>query len=119
MVERPPARIHGRHGSLAIGLPLQVWLCLRLTLLPVIGALYVLETFSVILQVASYRLFQRCGYFEWRRYITTSISRLAGNHGSDSDVDINGIFVAFALGAFYADFISIDSAGFIIRMYLP
>ena len=57
-----PAEIFmGDTGSLAIGTALG---CLALTtntalLLPIVGALFVVETLSVILQVASFRLFKR------------------------------------------------------------
>ncbi|MEE3255968.1 MAG: phospho-N-acetylmuramoyl-pentapeptide-transferase, partial [Actinomycetota bacterium] len=110
----PPARIFmGDTGSLAIGTAFAGLALLLEThlLLPIIGALYVLETLSVIVQVASYRLFGRRifrmapihHHFElagWPE--TTVLIRMW---------IINGICVAFALGAFYADFIGLDSTG--------
>jgi len=118
----PPARIFmGDTGSLAIGTAFAGLALLLETylLLPVIGALYVLETVSVIIQVASYRLFGRRifrmapihHHFElagWPE--TTVLIRMW---------IINGICVAFALGAFYADFIGLDTAGFSRLVVLP
>lgn len=118
----PPARIFmGDTGSLAIGTAFAGLALLLEThlLLPIIGALYVLETFSVILQVASYRLFQRRVF---RMAPIHHHFELAGWPETTVLIRmwiINGIFVAFALGAFYADFIGIDSTGFATGMYLP
>ena len=109
-----PAKIFmGDTGSLAIGTAFAGLALLLEThlLLPIIGALYVLETLSVIVQVTSYRLFGRRifrmapihHHFElagWPE--TTVLIRMW---------IINGICVAFALGAFYADFIGLDSTG--------
>ena len=109
----PPARIFmGDTGSLAIGTAFAGLALLLEThlLLPIIGALYVLETLSVILQVGSYRIFGR------------RVFRMAPIHHHFELVGwpettvlirmwiINGICVAFALGAFYADFIGLDTA---------
>ncbi|MCP3933915.1 MAG: phospho-N-acetylmuramoyl-pentapeptide-transferase [Actinomycetia bacterium] len=106
----PPARVFmGDTGSLAIGSGL-AGLALMLDtqlLLPIIGGLYVLETLSVSLQVAGYkmtgkRLFRMAPihhHFElagWPE--TTVLIRLW---------IINGLFVMLALGIFYADFINI------------
>jgi phospho-N-acetylmuramoyl-pentapeptide-transferase len=105
-----PARIFmGDTGSLAIGaalaglgLQLQVDL-----LLPVIGGLFVLVTLSVLIQVASYRLFGR------------RVFRMAPLHHHfelsgwpETTVIIRfwilaGICTAVALGIFYVDFISL------------
>ena len=107
----PPAQIFmGDTGSLAIGTGMAGLALLLEThlLLPVIGGLYVLETVSVILQVGSYRLAGRRifrmapihHHFElggWPE--TTVLIRLW---------ILNGLCVAFALGIFYADYISLD-----------
>ena len=107
----PPARIFmGDTGSLAIGTAMAGLALLLEThlLLPVIGGLYVLETVSVILQVGSYRLAKRRifrmapihHHFElggWPE--TTVLIRLW---------ILNGLCVAFALGIFYADYVSLD-----------
>ena len=69
-----PARIFmGDTGSLAIGAGL-AGLCLQMNLvllLPVIAGLFVLVTLSVIIQVASFRLFHR-RVFRMAPFITTS-----------------------------------------------
>lgn len=106
----PPAQIFmGDTGSLAIGTALA---CLALLLdthllLLVIGGLYVMETVSVILQVASFKTtgkrifriapihhhFEQLGWPE-----TTVLIRFW---------IINGLLVMLALGIFYADFIGV------------
>jgi phospho-N-acetylmuramoyl-pentapeptide-transferase len=104
-----PARIFmGDTGALAIGAGMA---CLALTLntqllLPIIGALYVVESLSVILQVTSFRVFHR------------RIFRMAPIHhhfelGGWPETTILVRFwllavacAAIALGLFYADFIS-------------
>jgi phospho-N-acetylmuramoyl-pentapeptide-transferase len=107
----PPAQIFmGDTGSLAIGTAMAGLALLLEThlLLPVIGGLYVLETVSVILQVGSYKLAGRRifrmapihHHFElggWPE--TTVLIRLW---------ILNGLCVAFALGIFYADYVSLD-----------
>jgi phospho-N-acetylmuramoyl-pentapeptide-transferase len=103
-----PARIFmGDTGALAIGAgvaSLVLTLNVQL-LLPVFGLLYVAETFSVILQVGSFRLFKR------------RIFRMAPIHhhfelGGWPETTIiirfwllAGASAALALGLFYADFI--------------
>lgn len=105
-----PAQIFmGDTGSLAIGAGLA---CLALTtntalLLPIIGGVFVIETLSVILQVASFRL------FGGRR-----IFRMAPLHHHfellgwpETTVIIRfwilaGLCLALGLGLFYADFLS-------------
>ena len=104
-----PARIFmGDTGSLAIGAAMAALaLVMKLDLLlPVVGALFVLETLSVIVQVASFRLFHR------------RIFRMAPIHHHfelaswpETTVIIRfwvlaGLCTAMALGLFYADFIS-------------
>ena len=73
-------------------------------LLPIIGALYVIETLSVILQVASFRLFGRRifrmapihHHYELRGWPeTTVVVRFW---------IISGLCTALALGMYYADF---------------
>jgi phospho-N-acetylmuramoyl-pentapeptide-transferase len=103
-----PARIFmGDTGSLAVGagvaaiaLTLNVHL-----LLPIVGALFVTETLSVILQVGSYRIFKR------------RIFRMAPIHhhfelGGWPETTviirfwlISGMCAAVALGLYYADFV--------------
>ena len=103
-----PARIFmGDTGSLGIGAAVAViGLLMNIDLLiPIIGGLFVLETLSVILQVASYRLLHR------------RIFRMAPIHHHfellgwpETTVIIRfwilaGIFTTGALGIFYADFL--------------
>jgi phospho-N-acetylmuramoyl-pentapeptide-transferase len=103
-----PARIFmGDTGSLAIGAGIAA-LVLTLNvqlLLPILGALYVTESLSVILQVGSFRLFKR------------RILRMAPIHHHfelggwpETTVIIRfwllaGMSMALALGLYYADFI--------------
>lgn len=109
-----PARIFmGDTGSLAIGAGLAA-LCLQMQLdllLPIIGGLFVIVTLSVVVQVASFRLFRRRVFkmaplhhhFElmgWPE--TTVIIRFW---------ILAGICTAIGLGIFYADFISLGLAG--------
>jgi phospho-N-acetylmuramoyl-pentapeptide-transferase len=105
----PPAKIFmGDTGSLAIGGMLAALAVLTETelLLVILGGLYVVETASVILQVASFRLFNRRVFkmaplhhhFElggWQE--TTVIVRFW---------IIAGLSVAFGLGLFYADYLT-------------
>jgi phospho-N-acetylmuramoyl-pentapeptide-transferase len=104
-----PARIFmGDTGSLGIGTAIATLALLENVdlLLPVVGGLFVLETLSVIVQVASFRLagrrvfrmapihhhFELLGWPE-----TTVIVRFW---------ILAGLFTALSLGAFYADFLS-------------
>jgi phospho-N-acetylmuramoyl-pentapeptide-transferase len=105
-----PARIFmGDTGSLAIGAGL-AGLCLQMNLvllLPVIAGLFVMVTLSVIIQVASYRLFHR------------RVFRMAPLHHHfellgwpETTVIVRfwilaGVCTALALGLFYADFLSL------------
>ena len=104
-----PARIFmGDTGALAIGAGLAA-LVLTLNvqlLLLIVGALYVTETLSVMIQVTSFRVFKRRVFrmapihhhFELRGWPeTTVIMRF---------YILAGIFVAIGVGLFYADFIS-------------
>ena len=106
----PPARVFmGDTGSLAIGTALAGLALLLNThlLLPIIGGLYLLETVSVVVQIASFkstgkRVFRMAPihhHFElggWPE--TTVLIRLW---------IINGLLVTLALGIFYADFINV------------
>lgn len=108
-----PAQIFmGDTGSLAIGTGLAALALATNThlLLPVIGGLYVVETVSVMLQIASYRIAHRRVFkmapihhhFElmgWPE--TTVIIRFW---------IIAGALTAFGLGLFYADFLSTGAA---------
>jgi phospho-N-acetylmuramoyl-pentapeptide-transferase len=104
-----PARIiMGDTGSLAIGTGLAALALMSSTvlLLPVIGGLYVMETMSVILQVGSFRLFHR------------RVFRIAPIHHHfemlgwpETTVIVRfwilaGLCTAFALGLYYADFVT-------------
>ncbi|MGH9105949.1 MAG: phospho-N-acetylmuramoyl-pentapeptide-transferase [Acidimicrobiales bacterium] len=104
-----PARIFmGDTGSLGIGAAVAVLALLENVdlLLPVIGGLYVLETLSVIAQVASFRLFGR------------RVFRMAPIHHHfellgwpETTVIVRfwilaGLFTALSLGMFYADFLA-------------
>jgi len=104
-----PARIFmGDTGSLGIGAAVAVLALLENVdlLLPLIGGLYVLETLSVIVQVASFRLFGR------------RVFRMAPVHHHfelsgwpETTVIVRfwilaGLFTAVSLGIFYADFLA-------------
>jgi phospho-N-acetylmuramoyl-pentapeptide-transferase len=109
-----PARIFmGDTGSLGIGTAIGVLALLENVdlLLPILGGLFVLETLSVIVQVASFRLFRR------------RVFRMAPIHHHfellgwpETTVIIRfwilaGVFTALALGSFYADFLSRGGIG--------
>jgi phospho-N-acetylmuramoyl-pentapeptide-transferase len=109
-----PARIFmGDTGSLGIGAAIAVLALLENVdlLLVVIGGLFVLETLSVIIQVASFQLFHR------------RVFRMAPIHHHfelmgwpETTVIIRfwilaGLFTALALGAFYADFLHKGGTG--------
>lgn len=105
-----PARIFmGDTGSLAIGSGLAA-LCLLMNLdllLVVIGGLFVIETFSVVVQVVSFRVFHR------------RVLRMAPLHHHfellgwpETTVIIRfwilaGLFAALGLGIFYGDFLTV------------
>lgn len=106
----PPAQIFmGDTGSLAIGAGLgALGLEMRLDLLlPIIAGLFVIITLSVVIQVASFRIFHR------------RVFRMAPLHHHfellgwpETTVIIRfwvlaGLFTALALGLFYADFLSL------------
>jgi phospho-N-acetylmuramoyl-pentapeptide-transferase len=106
-----PARIFmGDIGALALGAALAT-LALNMNLqllLPILGGLFVIETMSVVLQVASFRIFHRRifkitpihHHFEmlaWRE--TTIVVRFW---------IVAGLFTVLALGIFYSDFLSVS-----------
>jgi phospho-N-acetylmuramoyl-pentapeptide-transferase len=109
-----PARVFmGDTGSLGIGTAIGVLALLENVdlLLPIIGGLFVIETLSVIIQIASYRLFRRRVFrmapihhhFELKGWPeTTVIVRFW---------IIAGLCMALALGSFYADFLSKGGSG--------
>jgi phospho-N-acetylmuramoyl-pentapeptide-transferase len=109
-----PARIFmGDTGSLGIGAALGVLALLENLdlLLPILGGLFVLETVSVIIQVASFRAFRR------------RVFRMAPIHHHfellgwpETTVIVRfwilaGLFTALALGSFYADFLNHGGTG--------
>jgi phospho-N-acetylmuramoyl-pentapeptide-transferase len=110
----PPARIFmGDTGSLALGGMLAALALFTDTqfLLFVLGGLYVIETLSVILQVASFRLLHRRVFriaplhlhFEMQDWPeTTVIVRFW---------ILAGLAVAFGLGLFYAEFLAQGGTG--------
>ena len=108
-----PARIFmGDTGSLALGGGLAGLALLTRThlLLPIIGGLFVLETLSVVIQIISFRGFKRRVF---RMAPIHHHFELAGWPEFTVIVRfwlIAGLFVAFGLGLFYADFIRIPGA---------
>jgi phospho-N-acetylmuramoyl-pentapeptide-transferase len=105
-----PARIFmGDTGSLAIGGAMGALAMLTQTqlLLPILGGLYVIETLSVMIQIVSFRGFGRRVF---RMAPIHHHFELAGWHEFTVIVRfwlMAGLFVAFGLGLFYADFIRI------------
>jgi len=106
-----PAQIFmGDVGSLAIGAGLAgLALLMNLDLLlPIIGGLFVVETLSVIVQVASFRLFHRRVFrmapihhhFELKGWPETWVIIRFWM--------VAAIFIALAVGLFYADFINVN-----------
>jgi phospho-N-acetylmuramoyl-pentapeptide-transferase len=107
----PAQIIMGDTGALAIGAGLAGLALMTNThlLLPIIGGLYVFETLSVILQVASFRLFGR------------RIFRIAPIHHHyemagwpESTIIVRfwilaGLCTAVALGLYYADFVHLTT----------
>jgi phospho-N-acetylmuramoyl-pentapeptide-transferase len=109
-----PARIFmGDTGSLGLGTAVAVLALLENVdlLLPIIGGLFVLEALSVIIQVFAFRVFHR------------RVFRMAPVHHHfelvgwpETTVIIRfwilaGLFTAFGLGLFYADFLSRGGVG--------
>jgi len=105
-----PARIFmGDTGSLAIGAGMAAFALVMNThlLLPVVGGLYVLETLSVMIQVASFQLFHRRVF---RMAPVHHHFELAGWPEVTVIVRfwiLAGLCTALAIGLFYADFISL------------
>jgi phospho-N-acetylmuramoyl-pentapeptide-transferase len=105
-----PARIFmGDTGSLAIGGAMGALAMITQThlLLPILGGLYVIETLSVMIQIVSFRGFGRRVF---RMAPIHHHFELAGWHEFTVIVRfwlMAGLFVAFGLGVFYADFIRI------------
>ncbi|HEX2699365.1 MAG TPA: phospho-N-acetylmuramoyl-pentapeptide-transferase [Acidimicrobiales bacterium] len=105
-----PARIFmGDTGSLAIGAGLAAFALVMNVhlLLPVVGGLYVLETLSVMIQVASFQLFHRRVF---RMAPVHHHFELAGWPEITVIVRfwiLAGLCTALAIGLFYADFISL------------
>jgi phospho-N-acetylmuramoyl-pentapeptide-transferase len=104
-----PARIiMGDTGSLGIGAGVAVLALLENIdlLLPLIAGLYVLEAASVIVQVASFRMFGRRVF---RMAPVHHHFELAGWPETTVTVRfwiLAGLFTALALGVFYADFLA-------------
>ena len=106
-----PAKIFmGDTGSLAIGTALAGLALLTSTqlLLPIVGGLFVLETMSVILQVASFRLFGGRRVFR----IAPIHHHFEMGGWSENTVIVRfwllaGVCAALALGFYYADFLAI------------
>jgi len=109
-----PARIFmGDTGSLGIGTAIATLALLENVdlLLPIIGGLFVLETLSVIAQVASFRMFRRRVF---RMAPIHHHFELAG--WPETTVLIRfwilaGLCTTLGLGAFYADFLSKGGTG--------
>ncbi len=107
-----PARIFmGDTGSLAIGAGMAAFALVMNThlLLPVVGGLYVLETLSVMIQVASFQIFHRRVF---RMAPVHHHFELAGWPEVTVIVRfwiLSGLCTALALGLFYADFISLGA----------
>ncbi|MGE3835408.1 MAG: phospho-N-acetylmuramoyl-pentapeptide-transferase [Acidimicrobiia bacterium] len=105
----PAQIIMGDTGSLAIGAGLASLALATNThlLLPIIGGIYVVETLSVILQIASFRLFGRRVFrmapihhhFELLGWPETKIIIRFWILG--------GLFTGVAVGIFYADYLSV------------
>lgn len=109
-----PARIFmGDTGSLAIGAALAGLALTTNTelLLPIVGALYVCETVSVILQVGSFRIFHRRIFRMAPIHHHFEIAPKGGGTGwPETTVIIRfwilaGLCTMLALGFFYADFL--------------
>ncbi|HUZ09512.1 MAG TPA: phospho-N-acetylmuramoyl-pentapeptide-transferase [Acidimicrobiales bacterium] len=105
----PAQIIMGDTGSLAIGAGIAA-LCLLLNLdllLPIVGALFVLETFSVIIQIVSFRMFHR------------RVFRMAPIHHHFELIGwpettvifrfwiVAGLFAALGLGIFYGEYLTV------------
>jgi phospho-N-acetylmuramoyl-pentapeptide-transferase len=105
-----PAQIFmGDTGSLAIGAGLAAMALLTNThlLLPIVGGVYVVETLSVMIQVASFRLF---GQRVFRMAPLHHHYELGGWPETTVIIRfwiVGAIVTAMAVGLFYADYLSI------------
>jgi phospho-N-acetylmuramoyl-pentapeptide-transferase len=105
----PPARIFmGDTGSLALGGTLAALALFTNTqlLLAVLGGLYVVETLSVILQVASFRLLERRVFKMAPIHLHFELSEWPEFTVIVRFWILAGLAVAFGLGLFYAEFIT-------------
>jgi phospho-N-acetylmuramoyl-pentapeptide-transferase len=110
----PPARIFmGDTGSLALGGTLAALALFTNTqlLLAVLGGLYVVETLSVILQVASFRLFQRRVFKMAPIHLHFELSEWPEFTVIVRFWILAGLAVAFGLGLFYAEFLAAGGTG--------
>ncbi len=105
----PPARIFmGDTGSLALGGSLAALALFTNTqlLLFVLGGLYVVETLSVILQIASFRLLHRRIFRMAPIHLHFELSQWPEFTVIVRFWILAGLAVAFGLGLFYAEFIA-------------
>jgi phospho-N-acetylmuramoyl-pentapeptide-transferase len=105
----PPARIFmGDTGSLALGGTLAALALFTDTqlLLAVLGGLYVVETLSVILQIASFRILHRRVFKMAPIHLHFELSEWPEFTVIVRFWILAGLAVAFGLGLFYAEFIA-------------
>ncbi|HYT25168.1 MAG TPA: phospho-N-acetylmuramoyl-pentapeptide-transferase, partial [Actinomycetota bacterium] len=105
----PPARIFmGDTGSLALGGTLAALALFTNTqlLLAVLGGLYVVETLSVILQIASFRILHRRVFKMAPIHLHFELSEWPEFTVIVRFWILAGLAVAFGLGLFYAEFIA-------------
>ena len=105
----PPARIFmGDTGSLALGGTLAALALFTNTqlLLAVLGGIYVVETLSVILQIASFRLLHRRVFKMAPIHLHFELSQWPEFTVIVRFWILAGLAVAFGLGLFYAEFIA-------------
>jgi len=105
----PPARIFmGDTGSLALGGTLAALALFTNTqlLLAVLGGIYVVETLSVILQIASFRILHRRVFKMAPIHLHFELSQWPEFTVIVRFWILAGLAVAFGLGLFYAEFIA-------------
>jgi phospho-N-acetylmuramoyl-pentapeptide-transferase len=110
----PPARIFmGDTGSLALGGTLAALALFTNTqlLLAVLGGLYVVETLSVILQVASFRFLHRRVFKMAPIHLHFELSEWPEFTVIVRFWILAGLAVAFGLGLFYAEFLAAGGTG--------
>jgi phospho-N-acetylmuramoyl-pentapeptide-transferase len=110
----PPARIFmGDTGSLALGGTLAALALFTSTqlLLAVLGGLYVVETLSVILQVASFRFLHRRVFKMAPIHLHFELSEWPEFTVIVRFWILAGLAVAFGLGLFYAEFLAAGGTG--------